>query len=215
MVPRKEFSADRVRKDYARLAWAFNLWSALTEAKAIAWLADRAAMTGGLEVLDVGTGTGMALKRLARQNLHGRNTGIDLSPHMLRRASANLKRTGCPFELVEGNAFNLPFEDGRFDRVISCFMIDLMSEEDIAKVLGELNRVMKKGGLLMTANMTFGEGRVTRIWEWITRKFPRLLTDCRPIDPIPLLEQSGFRVVEHACLVHNTMPEAVAVSRKS
>lgn len=210
----REFSAQKVRTDYSKVAWFYNFWSDITESKAGEWLVEHADLSGNQEILDIGTGTGKILKQIALKNKNGNNVGIDISPDMLKKASKNLVKTKSRFELKEGSAYELPFEDNRFDRVFVCFMIDLLPEKDFEKLLGEFNRVVKSKGFLMVSYMTFGRNRVTKFWDMMARKFPSLMTDCRPIDLIPYLRKTGFEIKESQYLVQNTFPAFVIAAEK-
>lgn len=214
-ILKRKFVPEKIRNDYSKVAWFYDFWSRITESKAGDWLVNHANLNGNLKILDVGTGTGMMLKRIAALNRNGMNTGLDISPEMLKRAGKNMLKTGYPFELKEGSAYNLPFEPGTFDRVFVCFMIDLLPENDFTKLLKEFRRVLKKNSLLMVSYMTFGKNRITRFWDMMARNFPRLMTDCRPIDIIPNLKKTGFQIMESAYIVQNTFPSFVAAARKS
>ena len=211
---KREFSAQKVRKDYGRVAWFYNFWGSITESKATGWLLEHAGLTGSLQILDIGTGTGKMLKQIAVRNKDGENVGIDLSPDMLKRAEKKLSKTGCTYELQEGSAYNLPFEDNRFDRVFICFMIDLLPEKDFDILLKEFKRVLKNGGLLLVSYMTFGRSRTTRFWDWVAKKFPRLMTDCRPVNLPPYIQNAGFEIIKDAYIVQNTFPAGVVVAQK-
>src|SRR5689334_5154561 len=78
----------------------------------------RAQPADGERLLDVATGTGIVLRRArARCPRLGRLVGLDLTPAML--AVAREKAEGIDAELLEGDAAELPFEDGAFD-VVTC-----------------------------------------------------------------------------------------------
>ena len=100
-----------------------------------------AGVTPGMSVLDVGCGTGaltLALERAAGAD--GDVFGLDANPEMLEVARA--KTTGITW--VDGVAEELPFEDARFDAVVSQFAF--MFFEDRAGALTEMLRVLKPGG---------------------------------------------------------------------
>ena len=90
----------------------------------------------GAEVLEVGCGTGLILKRVAQQAK--RSVGVDISPGMLEHA----KKRGL--DVHEGTATNLPFDDESFDLVYS-FKV-LAHVEGIAQALSEMHRVTRPGG---------------------------------------------------------------------
>jgi SAM-dependent methyltransferase len=97
-------------------------------------------------VLDVGCGTGVLTRELLKVvGPEGSVTAIDLSESMLSVARTVCIGANCHL----GNAANLPFDDNRFDAVISSFM--LMFAEDPQQVLRELKRVLKPGGRLVVA----------------------------------------------------------------
>jgi hypothetical protein len=70
-------------------------------------------------VLDVAYGTGNAALPVARPG--ARVTGVDLVPKVLEVGRAKAEADGLAIDWRVGDAENLPFEDGRFDRVLSTF----------------------------------------------------------------------------------------------
>lgn len=93
----------------------------------------------GSEVLDVATGTGAVARRLLDRGCNV--TGLDQSPEMLRVARSRL---GGRVRLVEGRAEQLPFEGASFDALTFTYLLRYV--EDPAAVLGELARVVRRGG---------------------------------------------------------------------
>lgn len=92
----------------------------------------------GRDVLEVGCGTGLILKELART---GRTaTGVDLSAGMLSHAV----RRGL--RVTQGSATELPFADASFD-VVCSFKV-LAHVPDIERALREMARVTRPGGRL-------------------------------------------------------------------
>ena len=71
----------------------------------------------GLDVLDVGTGTGDDARELAALVApRGRVVGVDRSPEMVAEALRRSSGSGLPIEFVEGDAQALDFPDASFDR---------------------------------------------------------------------------------------------------
>src|SRR5437868_4592101 len=71
---------------YARVAWIYDVWAALTETRARRACLVRAAVRDGETVLEVAVGTGLAFRELVCANPSGRTEGIDLTEAMLARA---------------------------------------------------------------------------------------------------------------------------------
>jgi len=102
----------------------------------------------GLNVLDVGCGTGRHAVRLAQSG--GTVTGLDFSTGMLEKARAKpgAERVRFIHQDVSGT---LPFEPRTFDRVISCLVVDHVS--DLKGFFAELCRVCRDDGFIVVSVM--------------------------------------------------------------
>lgn len=102
----------------------------------------------GTRVLDVACGAGNGAIAAARRNAEG--VGLDYVPALLERGRERAAAEGYDVEFVEGDAQELPFEDGSFDYVISTF--GAMFAPDQQKTAAELLRVCRSGGKIGMAN---------------------------------------------------------------
>jgi ubiquinone/menaquinone biosynthesis C-methylase UbiE len=93
----------------------------------------------GRDVLEVGCGTGLVLRRI--QGFARSARGVDLSPGMLEKA----RERGL--DVVEGSATELPFEDQSFD--VTCSFKVLAHIPDIQRALSEMVRVTRRGGTVL------------------------------------------------------------------
>jgi len=123
-----------------------------TLGKAVFWAENRIIMRMispkvGFETLDVGCGTGIFTESLVKAGL--KVTGIDESEKMLDRASKKCLLSGVQF--VKCDISELPFKTGSFPRVISTFVIEFL--EKPKKVIDEMFRVLKPGGVLVIATL--------------------------------------------------------------
>jgi ubiquinone/menaquinone biosynthesis C-methylase UbiE len=110
----------------------------------------RAGLNPGMTVLDVACGTGNAALPAARAG--ARVTGLDLTPKLLAAGQAKAAADGLAIEWREGDAENLPFEDGSFDRVLSTF--GHMFAPRHQRTAAEMARVCRRGGAIVTATWT-------------------------------------------------------------
>jgi cytosine/adenosine deaminase-related metal-dependent hydrolase/ubiquinone/menaquinone biosynthesis C-methylase UbiE len=102
---------------------------------------------GGLDVLDVGCGTGRWLHLLASHH-PASLTGVDASPQMLQRASTKL---GTTSRLHLGSCVALPVPSATADLVLASFVLSyLESVEDFAR---ELHRVARPGANIFLTDM--------------------------------------------------------------
>jgi ubiquinone/menaquinone biosynthesis C-methylase UbiE len=212
---KRSFSAEKLKKEYAHVAWFYDAWGSLTEDKALHRLLQLASVRNGSRVLDVGVGTGRLLTSLLVQNPDGENIGLDLSPAMLAHARKRLARIGKleHWRLEAGSAYDLPFADNGFDSLFSTFMLDLLPEEDYPELLGGFRRALKPGGTLGVAAFCFGTRPVHRFWYWLARQFPSLLTECRPVRLGPALVAAGFKIEQQEEISQMTFPSQVIVAR--
>jgi demethylmenaquinone methyltransferase/2-methoxy-6-polyprenyl-1,4-benzoquinol methylase len=98
------------------------------------------------EVLDVAGGTGdIAFRIVDRSGGHARATVCDINASMLEVGRERARKRGIAgVDFVEGNAEELPFEDGRFDAYTIAFGIRNVPRID--RALAEAFRVLKPGG---------------------------------------------------------------------
>ena len=95
----------------------------------------------GQDLLDVACGTGNASIPAAKAGANV--TGLDLTPKLLEIAERRSADAGVEISFVEGDAENLPFDAGSFDRVVSVFGV--MFVPDQQRGADELVRVARPG----------------------------------------------------------------------
>ena len=100
------------------------------------------ALAPGRRVLDAGCGMAYGSRLMAEAGA-AEVTGVDLAEDVIRAARAE---AGDGIRLEAGDVAALPFEDGAFDLVVCFEVIEHVPDQD--RVLGELRRVLARGGLL-------------------------------------------------------------------
>jgi ubiquinone/menaquinone biosynthesis C-methylase UbiE len=158
-------------------------------------------------VLEVGCGQGYLLEKALRQLKPERVVGADLSEVMLEIARRRLTRRGKTawISVVQGEATTLPFQEARFDAVLSMGMMEHLAEDPLLTFLGEARRVLRPGGRLLA--WTFAERNplvlLTRGPGWTTRLLPaygRRMIGRSSDELCGLARTAGFREARRARL---------------
>ena len=130
-------------------------------------LLTRVHVTPGHEVLDVATGTGNVALRAAAAG--AQVVGLDLTPALLDTARLRAARAGAVVDWVVGDAEDLPFEDGRFDRVLSAFGVQFAPRHEVGA--RQLERVCRPGGRIGLVSWT-PDGQVGELFGIVGRHLP-------------------------------------------
>lgn len=144
------------------------------------------ALTPGVDVLEVGTGTGGMLHELVTRGV--RVQGVEINPSLIAESRAWFGH--LPVQLVSGIA--LPFADQSFDRVLSFDVFEHIRDSDAH--LREVSRVLRPGGRYLVQTPSKWPNTVFETIRW--RSLTRWRDDhCALHTPTELrrrLEAHGF-----------------------
>jgi ubiquinone/menaquinone biosynthesis C-methylase UbiE len=118
---------------------------------------DLAVIKAGMDILDVGCGTG-SLAVAARRDMgeEGNVVGIDPSSNMIDLARQKADKAGLQVDFRVGVIENLEFEAESFDLVLSSLMMHHLTDELKERGLLEIKRVLKPGGGLLIIELDPG-----------------------------------------------------------
>ena len=142
-------------------------------------------------LLDVGCGTGAAVRRAAR--IADRAVGVDLSPAMIERARAwpDLPRD---IEFRVGESGRLPVGDGEFTAVLCTNSFHHYPDPDAAAA--EMRRAIEPGGRIVIGDGS-ADLRVARVADWLLRRFePGHVRLYRSGELGQILREAGFARLE-------------------
>jgi SAM-dependent methyltransferase len=163
---------------------------------------DAMAVDSAETVLDLGCGTGVAARTIARRaDFPGRVTGIDLSPYLVEAARrlADEEGLGGRVEFRSGDTRDLDIPDGRFDAVVAHTLVSHVPEA--LTVLKEAGRVVKPGGLITVfdrdyASMTFALDDPVQSKKYDEALVNALVTRPQVMREMPrLIQQSGLEML--------------------
>lgn len=219
-MPAPTLSRAQARQVYDRIG-AWQDTQAFYEDRATGLLVRHGAFEAARHVLEFGCGTGRFASRLLAGPLPADATyrALDVSPVMVTLARAKLARFGPRAEAVLTDGAPPGGEPAAsFDRFVSCFVLDLLPEADIAAVLGEAHRLLVPGGLLCVSSLSCGAGPLSRLlaraWSQLHALRPALVGGCRPLDLLAWLPPERWKLRHHEKLAPFGVPsEAVVAAR--
>lgn len=121
-------------------------------------------MIEGKDVLEIATGPGLLAKHVAYAA--DKMVATDYSEGMIAEARKGEYPDNLTFEVAD--AVNLPYSDASFDVVLIANALHIM--QDPEKVLKEIDRVLKKTGMLIAPNfVNHKSGLISSIWSGILK----------------------------------------------
>jgi ubiquinone/menaquinone biosynthesis C-methylase UbiE len=208
--------AHRTRRAYDRMSRVYGLSSSLLHSRAHSHALKSCGIEDGTRVLEVATGSGEMFRRLVRANRSGTTLGVDLSPNMAALAQKRARRR-FPLSTTHCQAVDarqMPFRDGSFDAVVCCYLLELLSSDDIVQTVQEFHRVLASRGrlaLVMIGEDTAVFNQIYRVLGRVAPAFWGRQVEQRTPE---LIEASGFRIISEQVVRQAFYPSRVLVARK-
>jgi SAM-dependent methyltransferase len=218
-MSRRALSRDEARRIYDRIgAWQDS--QAFYEDRATGLLLRVADFESAARVFEFGCGTGRFAEGLLSRKLGPAATyrGVDLSPKMIALARRRLARWGARAELrlTDGS----PPDDepeASCDRFVSNYVLDLLSEEDVASVVRAAHRMLEPGGLLCLVGLSTGSGPLSRLvsraWSGLHALRPSLVGGCRPLELLAWVGPPAWELLRHERVAPFGVSSEVVVAR--
>jgi len=209
--------ADRTRRIYDRLAPVYGVSTRLFHSRAHRCALEMSDVRDGMRVLEVATGSGEMFRRLVRANRRGSTLGVDLSPNMASRTQDRVQREfpASKAQCHAVDARHMPFRDGAFDTVFCCYLLELLSGDDIVRTIEEFRRVLRRRGQLVLVLIGQNTAAFNAIYR-VAGKVAPAFWGRQVEERVPeLVEASDFRIEQDAKVRQIFYPSRVLVARKA
>ncbi len=158
-------------------------------------LVNQAQNRAGHRVLDLGCGTGTLTILIKQMHPKAGVVGLDADPKVLEIARAKAAKAGVEIALNRGMAFELPYADRAFDRVLSSLLLHHLTTESKQRTLQEVFRILRPGGELHAIDFGKPHSPFGRLMAPIMQRFEEASANVKGLLPA-LLRSAGFEPVE-------------------
>lgn len=206
----------RTRQVYDLLASVYPMSTMLFHSRAHKVAVSLADVTDGMRVLEVATGSGEMFRRLLRRNRSGLTCGFDLSPNMAARTQrvARKRIPGVSAHCQAVNARSMPFRDGAFDAVVCCYLLELLSEDDIVQTMNEMHRVLRPRGRLALVLIGQQLPAFNAWYRFVSSLAPAFLGRQVETGVTDLMGECDFHIEHDQQVRQGCYPSRVVIARK-
>ncbi|HZP93426.1 MAG TPA: class I SAM-dependent methyltransferase [Burkholderiales bacterium] len=182
-------------------------------------LVAHAAFEQAENIFEFGCGTGRLASRLLASHLPSSASyfGIDISSTMVDIAAQRVASYAERARVAQSDgAVSFPLPDHSVDRVVSTYVLDLLSEADIGTALSEAHRVLAPNGQLCLVSLTTGKTPVSRfvsaLWSVLFHLHPPMVGGCRPICIDSFVTAQRWAVTYRSLPVRFGVPSEVLIA---
>jgi len=154
-------------------------------------LIELADIKAGMNVLDLGCGTGTLTVMLKREKPDARVTGLDGDTEVLEIARTKAGQAGVDIRFDQGMAFSLPYADRSFDRVVSSLVIHHLTSADKRRAFLEVQRILQPGGSFHIVDFGPPFDSLTKLQAFVMKNLEEAADNFAGSIP-PMLHESGF-----------------------
>ncbi len=203
--------ARQTRQVYDFLAGVYPLSTYFFHRRAHRHALEVSGIRDGMRVLEVATGSGEMFQKLVKLNRGGRTVGLDLSPKMAAHTQRRARREfpGAWTHCQAVDARRLPFRDGSFDALISCYLLELLATEDVVQVLDEFRRVLRPGGRLTLVCIGGNAEVFNRIYYAVGSVAPAFWGRTIERSVPAMMERSDFRILSDRTVRQSGYPSRI------
>lgn len=158
-------------------------------------LISQAAIQPQHKVLDLGCGTGTLTVLIKQMQPKAEVVGLDGDRPVLDLARAKAAEAGITITWQQGMAFDLPYSDDTFDRVLSSLVLHHLITENKQRTLDEVWRVLRPGGELHVIDFGPPHGVYGQAVSIVVRRLERTMDNIEGRLPL-MFRNAGFKPVQ-------------------
>jgi len=149
----------------------------------------------GYRVLDLGCGTATLTILIKQMYPAAEVVGLDGDPKILAIAEAKAAKAEVSLTLDHGLAFEMPYPDQSFDRVVSSLVIHHLTTENKRRAFKDIQRVLRPGGELHVLDFGQPHNLYTSIVSPLIRRLEEAADNVQGLLPA-MIREAGFDQVE-------------------
>lgn len=157
---------------YLATGGEFGKWNDAAGWSMVNWIVTKFADVRPKRILDLGCTVGHSTLPLAQHFPQAEVHAIDACAPLLRFAKARADSLGVPVRFSQQNAEATDFPDNFFDVVTSAMFLHEVPQKSMQRVVKEIHRVLKPGGVMLHAEQPQYHGQPVDeqfLREWDTR----------------------------------------------
>jgi len=158
-------------------------------------LVEQAHIQPGHHVLDLGCGAATLTVLVKQRRPRATVVGLDGDAAILALARAKVARVGVKISFAQGMAFQLPYLEHTFDRVLTSLLLHHLTSEHKRRTLKETFRVLRPGGELHVTDFGKPHNAVMLAVSVIVRWLEEAHENVKGMLP-GLIREAGFERVE-------------------
>lgn len=147
----------------------------------------------GQRVLDLGCGTATLTILIKQMYPAAEIVGLDGDPKILAIANAKVATADVDLALDHGLAYDMPYPDQSFDRVVSSLVIHHLAAQNKRRAFKEIYRVLRPGGKLHILDFGRPHNLYTSIVSPLIRRLEEAADNVQGLLPA-MMHTAGFEV---------------------
>lgn len=158
-------------------------------------LIQQARIQPGYRVLDLGCGTATLTILVKQTHPDAEVIGLDGDPNVLEIGRAKAAKAGVDITLDHGLAFQLPYPEDSFDRVLSSLVLHHLTSENKRRAFREVYRVLRPGGEFHVVDFGRPHSAYSRLVSPLIRRLEEAADNVNGLLP-EMIRHAGVEQVE-------------------